>query len=87
MGVASHQPFNELIASYQQNADRHGPCAASAAHDIALGKIIRSSAHRRQMLAYSDVFFYAGIVAFCVVPFCFFLTGKRAVGGPGAGAH
>ena len=22
----SHQPFNELIASYQQKADRHGPC-------------------------------------------------------------
>jgi DHA2 family multidrug resistance protein len=34
------------------------------------------------VLAYSDVFLLAGVVAFAVVPFCFFLSGKK--GGFGA---
>ena len=59
--------------------------AAGAAHDVALGKVYLVFRTQAQILAYSDVFLYTGIVAFCVVPFCFFLTSKTAVGGPGAG--
>ena len=60
--------------------------AVGAAHDVAVGKVYLAFRTQAQILAYSDVFLYAGIVAFCVVPFCFFLTNKRAAGGPG-GAH
>jgi DHA2 family multidrug resistance protein len=80
-----HQPFNELIASTQRALVAMGH-AAGAAHDIAVGKVYLAFRAQAQILAYSDVFFYTGIVAFCVVPFCFFLTNKKAAGGPG-GAH
>ncbi len=80
-----HQPFNELVARTQRALVAMGH-AAGAAHDVAVGKVYLAFRTQAQILAYSDVFLYAGIVAFCVVPFCFFLTNKRVSGGPGA-AH
>lgn len=77
-----HQPFNELIAVYQRALIAMGR-AASAAHDIALGRIYQVYLRQAEVLAYADVLFYAGLVAFAVVPFCFFLSGvKRSGGGP-----
>ncbi len=82
---AFHQPYNQLIASYQQKLIAMGH-AASAAHDIAVGKVYQAFRAQAQILAYSDVFLYTGIIAFCIVPFCFFLTSKK-VAGRGGGAH
>jgi MFS transporter, DHA2 family, multidrug resistance protein len=79
-----HQPFNDLIASYQQSIIAMGH-AASAAHDVAVGKVYQAFRSQAAMLGYSDVFLYLSVIAFCVVPFCFFLTNKKAGGGsPGA---
>ncbi len=80
-----HEPFNQLVASYQRTLEAMGH-AAGAAHDIAVGQVYQAFRTQAQVLGYADVFLYAGIVAFCVVPFCFFLTGKKAAGGA-ASAH
>ncbi len=80
-----HQPFNELVANYERALVAMGH-AASAAHDVAVGRAYQVFRTQAEILGYSDVFFYTGIVAFCVVPFCFFLTKKKAGGGPAA-AH
>ncbi len=76
-----HQPFNELIARSEHTLTAMGR-AASAAHDIAVGQAYQALRVQAAALAYSDVFLFAGLVAFAVVPFCFFLSGKK--GGAGA---
>ncbi|VFU09658.1 Drug resistance transporter, EmrB/QacA subfamily [Methylocella tundrae] len=81
-----HQPYNELVASYQRTLVGMGH-AAGAAHDLAVGMVYQAFRVQAQILAYSDVFLYVGVVAFCVVPFCFFLTNKKAGGGPAAAVH
>ncbi|PNG26160.1 DHA2 family efflux MFS transporter permease subunit [Methylocella silvestris] len=81
-----HEPFNALIATYQQSLIAMGH-AKDAAHDIAVGMVYQSFRTQAQILAYSDVFLYTGIVAFCIVPFCFFLTGKKAAGSAAGAAH
>jgi MFS transporter, DHA2 family, multidrug resistance protein len=79
-----HQPFNDLIATYERSVIAMGH-AASAAHDVAVGKVYQAFRSQAAMLGYSDVFLYLSVIAFCVVPFCFFLTNKKAGGGsPGA---
>jgi DHA2 family multidrug resistance protein len=78
-----HQPFNELIARSERTLTAMGR-AASAVHDIAVGQAYQAFRVQAAVLAYSDVFLLAGVVAFAVVPFCFFLSGNK--GGAGA-AH
>jgi MFS transporter, DHA2 family, multidrug resistance protein len=78
-----HQPFNELIARSEHTLTAMGR-AASAVHDIAVGNAYQVFRVQASVLAYSDVFLLAAVVAFAVVPFCFFLSGKK--GGVGA-AH
>lgn len=79
-----HQPFNDLVASYQASLVAMGHTAA-AAHDVAVGMVYQAFRKQAQILAYSDVFLYAGLVALCVVPFCFFLTKRKAARGAGGG--
>src|SRR5580692_5071070 len=76
-----HQPYQALIASYEQTLRAMGR-AGLAVHDIAVGKVYQAYQLQTTILAYSDVFYYCALVAFAVVPFCFFLSAKRAVGGP-----
>jgi DHA2 family multidrug resistance protein len=78
-----HQPFNELIARSERTLTAMGH-PASAVHDIAVGQAYQAFRAQAAVLAYSDVFLLAGVVAFAVVPVCFFLSGKK--GGAGA-AH
>ncbi|WP_395665308.1 DHA2 family efflux MFS transporter permease subunit [Methylocella sp.] len=80
-----HEPFNQLVETYQRALVAMGH-AAQAAHDLALGRVYQSYRTQAQVLAYSDVFFYCGLVALCVVPFCFFLSNTIAARGA-AGAH
>jgi len=80
-----HQPFNELVARYQQSLTSMGRAAGSV-HDIAVGKVYQVFRMQALVLAYSDVFLFTAVVAFAVVPFCFFLSAKKTGGGPGA-AH
>ncbi|MFZ0494455.1 MAG: DHA2 family efflux MFS transporter permease subunit [Methylocella sp.] len=75
-----HQPFNELIARSERTLTATGR-AASAVHDIAVGQAYQVFRVQAAVLAYSDVFFFAAMVAFAVVPFCFFLSGKKGGGG------
>ena len=78
-----HQPFNELIARSERSLTAMGR-AAGAVHDKAVGQTYQAFRVQAAVLAYSDVFLLAGVVAFVVVPVCFFLSGKK--GGAGA-AH
>ena len=71
-----HQPFNELIARYEKTLMAMG-YAARAAHDAAVGKVYQLYRTQAEVLGYSDVFRYTAIVAFAVVPVCFFLSGTK----------
>jgi DHA2 family multidrug resistance protein len=80
-----HQPYNALLAQTQRALTALGH-APGAARSMAVAHVYRSFTEQVAVLAYSDVFFYFAILAFCVVPFCFFLSGKTASGQAGA-AH
>jgi MFS transporter, DHA2 family, multidrug resistance protein len=71
-----HQPFNELIARSERTLTAMGR-AAGATHDVAVGNAYQDFLVQAAVLAYSDVYHLAGVVAFAVVPFCFFLSGKK----------
>ena len=79
-----HQPYNTLVAGYERTLTAMGH-PASAVHDIAVGKVYQVFRTQASILAYSDVFLYAAIVSFAVVPFCFFLSPTK--GGRGAAVH
>jgi DHA2 family multidrug resistance protein len=80
-----HQPFQALIATYEQALRAMGRVGA-AAHDIAVGRVYQVFRIQVAVLAYSDVFFYCSIVAFLMVPFCFVLSPKMG-GARGGGGH
>jgi DHA2 family multidrug resistance protein len=75
-----HQPFNELIARSERTLTAMGR-AATAVHDIAVGQAYQAFRAQAAVLAYSDVFLFAGVVAFAVVPVCFLLSGTKGGGG------
>lgn len=79
-----YQPFNQLIARYQAALQAMGH-VASAAHDLALGHAYQMFRAQVEVMAYSDVFLFCSILAFLMVPFCFFLSPIK--GGRGAGGH
>jgi MFS transporter, DHA2 family, multidrug resistance protein len=80
-----HQPYQALIATYEQALHSMGLVGA-AAHDAAIGRVYQAFRLQVTVLAYADVFYYCALVAFMVVPFCFFLSPKTGGGAPGA-AH
>lgn len=80
-----HQPFQTLIATYEQTLRGMGRVGA-AAHEIAVGRVYLAFRTQVAVLAYSDVFFYCAIVAFLMVPFCFVLSPKKG-GARGGGGH
>jgi DHA2 family multidrug resistance protein len=80
-----HQPFNTLVATYE-NALVSAGQTAQAAHDMALGRVFQTIRTQAAILSYSDTFFYCALAAFAVVPLAFLMTSKKAAGGPGA-AH
>jgi DHA2 family multidrug resistance protein len=80
-----HQPYQTLVATYEQTLRAMGR-AGTAVHDAAVGRVYQTYRLQATVLAYSDVFFYCGIVAFLMVPFCFLISAKTGAGRPGA-AH
>jgi DHA2 family multidrug resistance protein len=77
-----HEPFNQLTVTYKNALIAMGH-AAGAAHDVAVGKVYQSFRAQAAVMGYSDVFLFTSLVAFAVVPFCVFLTNKKAAGSPG----
>jgi DHA2 family multidrug resistance protein len=73
-------PFNDLIARSERTLTAMG-CATSVVHDIAVGNDTQVFRVQAAVLAYSDVYLLAAVVAFAVVPFCFLLSGTKGGGG------
>jgi DHA2 family multidrug resistance protein len=80
-----HQPYNDLVATYEKALIATGR-AASAVHQIAVGRVYQAFLKQVQVLAYADVFLYCAVLAFAVVPVCFLLSAKKGGGAP-AGGH
>jgi MFS transporter, DHA2 family, multidrug resistance protein len=81
-----HQPFQALIATYEQTLRSMGR-AGAAVHDVAVGRVYQVFRAQVSVLAYADIFYYSAIIAFIVVPFCFLLSSKTGGGGAPGGAH
>ncbi|HTV34696.1 MAG TPA: DHA2 family efflux MFS transporter permease subunit [Methylocella sp.] len=78
-----HEPFNQLIASYENTLRTMGR-AASAVHDIAVGQVYQVYRTQAEILAYTDVYLGVAIVAFAVCPLCLFLSPGKGGGGHAA---
>ena len=79
-----HQPYNTYISQAEQTFRNMGR-AASTVHEAALGQIYQTYLKQASVLAYANVFLYASVIAFCVVPFCLLISKKKAAGGGGGG--
>ncbi len=80
-----HQPFNDLVARYENAWIAMGHTMASA-HQIALGRVYQMFLKQIQVLAYADVFLYCSVVAFAIVPLCLLLSPQKG-GRAAAGGH
>ncbi len=74
--------YNQTIQSYQQSLLSSGHAAATTM-GTATGQVYQMLRTQAQVLAYSDVFAYCAIAAFCVVPLAFLFSNVKAEGGPG----
>ena len=77
-----NQGYNMLTQQSEQALRTLGR-AASVVHDEAVSHTYRTYLSQAAVLAYSNVFQYSAIVAFLVVPLCFFISKKTAAGGGG----
>jgi DHA2 family multidrug resistance protein len=68
-----YQPFQTLIATYEQALQTMGR-AGSAIRDDALGRIYQVFRMQAAVLAYADIFMYAAIVAFVMIPLSFLVA-------------
>jgi DHA2 family multidrug resistance protein len=75
--------YNQTIERYQQTLLGMGR-AAETTMTTATGQMYQMLRTQAQVLAYSDVFMFCAIGAFCVVPFAFLFSGVTAKGGGGA---
>jgi MFS transporter, DHA2 family, multidrug resistance protein len=80
-----HQPYNELVDTYRRALIAMGR-SASAAQGEAIGRAYQLFQQQAETLAFSDVFFLAGLISFVVAPFCFLLSPRKG-GGGSAAAH
>ena len=79
-----HQPYNVYVADAERTIRSFGR-AASTAHQAAVSQLYQTYMKQAAVLAYSNVFLYASVVAFLVVPFCLLISKKTAAGGGGGG--
>ena len=77
-----NQAYNQTIQQYQQALITSGHAAATTM-TTATGQVYQALRTQAQVLAYSDVFMFCAVGAFCVVPFAFFFSGVKAKGGGG----
>ena len=71
-----NQPFQTLIASYQQTLEAMGRAGVEV-HDIAVGHIYQVYRIQAAVLAYADIFMYAAMMAFVMIPLSFFVSPRR----------
>ena len=79
-----NQGYNMLIQQSEQSLRTLGRAAGSV-HDQAVSHTYQTYLNQAAVLAYNNVFQYSAVVAFCVVPLCFFISKKKASGGGGGG--
>ena len=79
-----HAGYNEYMATAQATIMALGR-APSTVESVAQGQLYQTYLKQAATLAYANVFMYASVVAFCVVPFCFLISKKTASGGGGGG--
>ena len=77
------QGYNQTIQSYQQALLSMGHAAATTM-STATGQVYQALRTQAQVLAYSDVFLFCAVGAFCVVPFAFLFSNVTAKGGGAA---
>src|SRR6266436_1449267 len=68
-----HQPFETLIATYEQALRTMGR-AGSAVRDDAIGRMYQVFQVQAAVLAFADIFLYAAIVAFIMIPLSFLVA-------------
>src|SRR5262249_5557414 len=73
-----HQPFQALIADYEQTLRAMGR-AGGVVQDIAIGRIFQVYRMQAAVLAYADIFMYAAIMAFIMIPFCLLVLPRSYV--------
>jgi MFS transporter, DHA2 family, multidrug resistance protein len=71
-----YQPFQTLIAAYEQALRGMGR-AGSAIRDDAVGHIYQVFRMQAAVLAYADIFMYAAVIAFFMLPLCFLVPPIR----------
>ena len=81
-----NQGYNMLVQQTEQSLRTLGR-AADAVHNQAVSHTYQTYLNQAAVLAYNNVFQYSAVVAFCVVPLCFFISKKKASGGGGEGGH
>jgi DHA2 family multidrug resistance protein len=74
--------YNDTIQRYQQTLLSMGHAAATTM-STATGQVYQALRTQAQVLAYSDVFLYCAVGAFCIVPFAFLFSNVTAKGGGG----
>ncbi|WP_237478890.1 DHA2 family efflux MFS transporter permease subunit [Lichenibacterium dinghuense] len=79
-----NQGYNELIQKSEATLRTLGRAAGSV-HDQAVSHTYQMYMQQAAVLAYNNVFQYSAVVAFMVVPLCFFISKKTAAGGGGGG--
>ena len=77
--------YNTYVQA-SENALRSLGRAPGMIHDQAVSHTYQTYLKQAAVLAYGNVFLYASVVAFLVVPFCLLISKKTAQGG-GEGAH
>ena len=77
------QGYNLTIEQYRQSLLGMGR-AAETTMSVATGQVYQALRTQAQVLAYSDVFLFCAVAAFCVVPFAFLFSNVTAKGGGGA---
>jgi MFS transporter, DHA2 family, multidrug resistance protein len=76
-----YQPFQTLIGTYEQALRAMGR-AGSAVRDDAIGHIYQVFRIQAAVLAYADIFMYAAIVAFVMIPLSFLVAPIRCLPKP-----
>jgi MFS transporter, DHA2 family, multidrug resistance protein len=68
-----HQPFETLIATYEQALRALGR-AGSAVRDDAVGRIYQVFQLQAAVLAYADIFMFAAVIALVMIAFSFLVA-------------
>ena len=79
-----HAGYNEYLQKAEATITALGR-APSTVETVATSQLYQTYMKQAATLAYANVFMYASVIAFLVVPFCFLISKKTASGGGGGG--